>query len=238
MGERFLQRARAASKELDRAQDELKQLKGAETGRISVSLSTVPHMALLPSVINTFFKRYPLVRLNVVEALGFQSIETRMRSGAIDVYIGVAPTTPLVSGYHSETLFRNQRFVIGRAGHPQAGAAGLAELVETHWVTSNETTAENSFAATFRKHNLPVPQRLTYAGSILSQVTLLFSSEMLMIGPKQLLELEPYQGRLEAVRIAEQLDAPEVVLVQRAAAPLTPAAEYFCDLIRRACCHM
>jgi LysR family transcriptional regulator, regulator of abg operon len=75
---------------------------------------------------------------------------------------------------------------------------------------------------------------LTYAGSILSQIVFLLSSEMLMIGPARVLDFEPYQDRLVRIPVRGAIDAPPIVLVRRAALPLTPAAEHFCDLIRRA----
>ena len=84
VGAGFVERARAALGELERARDEIGQRAGGAGGAVTVSLSTVPHMALLPSAIGPFLKRYPEVRLTVLEALGFQSAEAHLRSGAVD----------------------------------------------------------------------------------------------------------------------------------------------------------
>jgi hypothetical protein len=59
-----------------------------------------------------------------------------------------------------------------------------------------------------------------------------------MIGPKQLVEFAPYRGRLVRVAVREKIEAPTMVMIQRAASPLTPAAEHFCDLVRRASVHL
>jgi len=42
------------------------------------------------------------------------------------------------------------------------------------------------------------------------------------------------KGLLIRVPVREEIDAPAVVIVRRTASPLTPAAEHFCDLMRRA----
>ena len=62
---------------------------------------------------------------------------------------------------------------------------------------------------------------------------LLLNSDMLMLAPRQVVEFEPYIGRLVRIPLREEFDAPAVVMVKRASLPLTPASEHFCDLIRR-----
>lgn len=234
MGSLFLQRARAASGELARAQDEISQHRGMGAGKVTISLSTVPHLALLPEVIAPFAARYPDVRLTVIEALGFHSIETRMRNGDVDAYVGVEPAAKLSSEYQIEPLFQNQRVIIARRGHALARAKSLVALADAHWVVSSATNASASFATLFRKNRCPIPARLTYAESILSQLIFVLSTDMLMVAPRQVMEFAPYKKYLTRVDVREKIDAPRIVMVRRAACPLTPASEHFCDLLRRA----
>lgn len=238
MGVLFLQRARAASGELVKAQEEIRQHRGDGSGRVVVSLSTVPHISLLPAVIDAFSKRYPDVRLTILEALGFSAADVQLKSGVVDAYIGVQPTTKLSSEFVVESLFENQRCVIARTGHPFANATSLGQLVGERWLVSNSTYAESSFMDLFRRNKFEAPTRLTYAGSILSQLILLLNSDTLMIAPMQVLDFEPYGGRLCKVLVRERIEAPRIVMVRRAALPLTPAADHFCDLIRRAAVSM
>ena len=238
MGTLFVQRARAASNELDRAREEIAQHRNAGTGRVTVGLSTVSHLALLPLVIDTFTRRYPDVRLTVLEALGFHAIEAQMRSRAVDAYVGVSPGSKLPGEYLVEPLFDNQRYVVGRAGHPLSGATSLGELTDARWIVSSTKTAETSFAALFRRYQFKVPARVTLAESVLGQLVFLLNSEALMISPKQTMEFEPFAGRLIRIPVREEIDTPSIVMVRRAALPLTPAAEHFCDLMRRASTHV
>jgi DNA-binding transcriptional LysR family regulator len=234
MGTLFLQRARSAAGELERAQEEISQHRGAGVGRVTVSLSTVPHMALLPSVIRVFTQRYPEIKLTVLESLGFHSIEAQMRAGGIDAYIGVAPESKISTEYQVEPLFANRRYVVGRSGNSHSGAGSLHDLVDAHWIVSSTATANSSFAAMFKRYHAKLPARITFAGSILSQLIFLLNSDMLMVAPRQVVEFAPYVGRIVRIPIKEELDAPMMVMIMRTALPLTPAAEHFCDLIRRA----
>lgn len=233
MGTLFVQRARTASSELARAQDEISQHRGEGAGRVTVGLSTVPHIALLPSAVDTFTRRFPDVSLTVVEALGFHTVEAQMRDGAIDAYVGIAPASKLSNEYVVEPLFRNQRCVIGRKGHPLAGAQSLEDLTDARWVVSSAQHAKSSFTTLFAKHRFKAPSRVIYAESVLSQLIFLQNCDALMIAPVQALEFGPYAGRLVQIPVREAMEAPMVVMVRRAALPLTPAAEFFCDLMRR-----
>jgi LysR family transcriptional regulator of abg operon len=124
--------------------------------------------------------------------------------------------------------------VIGRAGHSLASATSLGDLVDVGWVVPSTKHAETSFAALFRKHHFKVPVRVTCAESMLSQLVFVLNSETLMIAPRQVLELSLYAKLLTKIPIREAIEAPTIVMVRRAALPLTPAADYFCDLMRRA----
>jgi LysR family transcriptional regulator, regulator of abg operon len=232
-GALFVQRARVAVSELSRAQEEVEQLRGSGTGRVTISLSTVPHIALLPKVISPFYRKYPEVSLTVVEALGFASIEPQMRNGLLDAYIGVEPGSRLSAEYQVESLFENRRRVIARAGHPLASARSLGQLSDARWLLASANYAP-TLVSFFKRNRCEMPRHLTFASSILSQVILLLNSDLVMIGPKQLVESPLYKGRLAAIPIREEIDAPSIVMVRRAASPLTPAAEHFCDLMRRA----
>ena len=43
---------------------------------------------------------------------------------------------------------------------------------------------------------------------------------------------------LQTIKVSEPLQAAPICLIQRGGLPLTPAAEHFCDLLRRAVVHL
>jgi DNA-binding transcriptional LysR family regulator len=59
-------------------------------------------------------------------------------------------------------------------------------------------------------------------------------SDLLAMLPVQWSRSPITEQLLNRIRIKETLVAPSLYMAYRAGLPLTPAAEYFCDLMRRA----
>lgn len=86
-----------------------------------------------------------------------------------------------------------------------------------------------------RLHGLPPPRlgaRVT--SSVLSLMTILAHSDLLAIVPQQRTEFAPTRGVLRKLDLKEEIAAPLISIIRGAALPLTPAAEFLCDLLRRA----
>jgi DNA-binding transcriptional LysR family regulator len=234
MGTLFLQRARGAVSELSRARDEIQQYQGGATGSVVACLSTTPHIALLPSVLPAFRKRYAAVRLHLIEGVNYDPWEPRLKDGSIDFYAGLAPFERPAPELVVEQLFMNQRFVVARAKHPLAKARSLVELIDAEWVISGRDRAETDLAALFRTHKLRPPNRLMVADSALSTMVLLAYTDAVAVVPYQWTDFAPTKALLHRIHVTEDLRSAANVLIRRGDMPLTPAAEYLCDLIRRA----
>jgi LysR family transcriptional regulator, regulator of abg operon len=63
------------------------------------------------------------------------------------------------------------------------------------------------------------------------------NSDLLALLPRQYLKHPGVTELLEPIRIREKLTAPTICLVRRSNLPLTPAAEFLSDLMRRAAGH-
>ena len=233
IGAAFVRRSMAAQLELDRARDEVQQLKGISTGTVSIGLSTAPHVAMLPMVLEPFRRRYPDVRLRVTEGL-FPAMEADIRSGAIDFYVGPLSEDILSREYSSEKLFENRRVVLGRRGHPLAGATALAELADARWVATSVTIDSGAeLSPLFQRHGLPRPVIAIEAQSALSMITVAASSDILAMLPQQWLGFARTTRLLDHIKVQEELAAPAICMVNRSRFPLTPIAQHLCDLFRR-----
>lgn len=236
MGEVFLRRAQAVRSEMRRAQDEIDQLKGAAHGQMRICLSSGAHMALLPHVLRTFRQRFPDVTLEVIDAV-LPRVEKELIDGTLDFYVG--PSHDDVAGeLVVDKLFDNQRIVVGRPGHPLAGATSLAELAGAEWVTTSVThRAEDELSPLFTRLGLPPPRMVVRGHSALTFFFMVAYSDLLMMLPVQWEHSAPFSGLLQRIHVREELKAPPICIVRRSALPLTPAGEYFCDLVRRAAAH-
>lgn len=234
LGETFVRRATAIQLDLDRARDEIQQLKGAATGTITVALSTAAHLTMLPRILPPFARRYPDVRVKLVEGL-FPAMEAGLHDGAIDFYVGPLGENSMVAELVVERLFDNFRMVVCRRNHPLAGARSLAELSEARWVATSVTwNPDAELGPVFERHNLPVPKISVEAQTGLSMMLVAAHSDLLAMLPRQWQHMVDTAGLLQKIDVKETLTAPTICIARRARLPLTPAAEHLCDLVRRA----
>jgi LysR family transcriptional regulator, regulator of abg operon len=234
MGEMFARRAGAAFNELSRAREEIAQHQGEVQGRIVVCLSSLSHIALLPSALPPFRKRYLKVELGIIEGT-YPMVERRLVDGTIDFFVGPLRNSAIAPGLQQEKLFDNHRVVIARKGHPLQHATSLAELIESDWITTSITNdPEAELNDLFLGHGLPPPRLGLRAESFLTMLVSMISTDMLAIAPRQYATSSLLADFVRQVPVKERLAGPSLFLIKRAAIPLTPAAEYLADLLRRA----
>lgn len=237
IGQTFLRRAYSVRSEIQKAKEEIDQLRGLAHGTVTACLSSVPHLALLPNALGPFRKQFPTVELEMLDAT-FPNIEVQLIEGRVDVYVGPAPSK-LPLGLQGEKLFDNSRVILGRKGHPLAGARSLRELAGAEWITSAITNkAEEEIGPMFAAHGLPPPRVIVRAQSAQTFLVSMVYSDMLMMLPVQWVQFPLWRDVLQQIHVTEALPAPSIYIVRRAGMPLTPAAEYFCDMVRRASLHM
>ena len=232
-GRRFHVRASAIANEARRARDEMAQHGGDDQGTVVLALSIMPHLGMLPYALKAFRQRYPQVRLQLIEGL-FPDVESALRQGAIDFYLGAAPHAAPAAGLAMQTLFENRRAVVCRKGHPLGNARSLKALANADWaITGVDYNAEDDIARLFHSHQLPTPRVLVRARSAMSVMVSLAHTDLLAMLPVQWEEFPMTRGILQSIRIREVLPAPSIVVIRRPDLPLTPAAEHFCDLMKR-----
>jgi LysR family transcriptional regulator, regulator of abg operon len=236
MGTVFLRRASSVRNELRLAQEELDQLRGETHGRLTIALSSVPHIALLPNALRPFRERYPNVMIEIIDSV-FPPVEVDLKESRVDLYVGPVPAD-IGSDLLTETLFDNTRLIIGRKGHPLAQSRALRELVDAEWITTSIThLAEEELGPLFAAHGLPAPKLVMRVRSALTMLVALAYSDLLMMLPVQWTQSPLLRDFVQPIAVGELLPAPPICLVRRAGLPLTPAAEYFCDMMRRAVLH-
>ncbi|MDB5964828.1 MAG: LysR family transcriptional regulator [Polaromonas sp.] len=234
MGIVFARRARMAVGELEKGREEISQMQGEVQGDVTVCISGVSHLTLLGAALTPFQDRYPLVKLHLMEGV-YPQAESRLREGSIDAYVGPVSDVNIPPDLKVEKLFQPSRVVLARKGHPLAGARSLSELVDANWLTTSITDkAELEFGAIFDAHGLPPPRLSMRVGSGLTLITALISSDALVISSRTWADLPMFRDLLCVIEVEQILSAPAIALIYRAAVPPTPAAEYFCDMIRRA----
>ncbi len=229
----FHRRASAVVNEVRRAQEDFAQTGGDMRGSIAIGLSIMPHLGLLPQALPVFKRRYPRVRLKIIEGL-YPAMEAGLLDGGIDFYLGASPRREPADGLVAQTLFHNTRTVIGRKGHPLAGAKSIRELAHAEWATTTiDFDAGVDLNELFAKYKLPPPLITLQTHSALSVIVALSSCDLLAILPAQWNEFPLTRDVLRVIDIKEKLPAPDIVMIRRPDLPLTPAADHLCDLLQR-----
>jgi LysR family transcriptional regulator, regulator of abg operon len=235
-GERFRVRARSMLAELQRGIEEASHRPGnakAIAGAVSVVLSSAPMLAQLPAAFRAMSELYPRVRLSIGEA-AFPAAEPLLRSGRIDFFVGPRPGPPVVREYRIELLYRNQRQVFARMGHPLRGARRLSELQNAQWLCNGLLPrAEQDLEELFARHKLAAPRALTRVDSLLGTLTLLTGSDAVAALPCQWIDAPMLAGLICALPLQDAIAAPDIVLIHKSGLPLTPAADLFAQLLRR-----
>ena len=237
-GEVFVRRVNVILGDVRRAREEVQQISGSTQGTLVIGLSFAAHVALLPRSLRRFRKRYPKVFLRLIEGF-FPALEIGLKEGAVDFYAGPRPEGAVPDGLIVETLFDHDMAIVCRAGHPLArmtkskAAISLAELGDCEWVTAGIThPADEELGAIFERNRLAPRRVVTQAQSALSLMMTLISSDMLAMVPLQFTEYPLAKGALTSIPVKERLPGPTIVLIRRGGLSLTPAAQYFVDLLQ------
>jgi DNA-binding transcriptional LysR family regulator len=233
-GERFLLRAQTVLEEVRRGLEEARQGRGEMDGQVSVALSSAPVLGELAAACADFRRECPRIKLRIVEGL-FPAVEPALRDGRLDFYLGPRPERELGHAYRVDLVYRNERVVMARRGHPLGGTRRLGDLLDAQWiVTGLRERLEQEFEEQFAALGLRSPAVHTVVESMLALLALLESSDALAFLPRQWAE-SPYFSRLLApLPVEDRLMGPDIVQVSRAALPLTPAAERLSLLLQRA----
>ena len=237
LGETFIARMRVVQAEVQRSREEIDQLKGRPTGHVTVGLSMVATITLLPHVLTQFRSKFPGVRLKVIEGL-FPELRQRIVDGTIDFYVGPIAEQPQPRELGVEILLHNELIVLCRKGHPLQVAQEFSALSGASWIGFSLGDArEHALNNFFQQQGLPPPHIGIEVTSALSTLVVTAHTDLLALMPQQFAKHPGAGDLLACVAIKEKLGAPRICLITRSSLGLTPAAEFLSDLFRRAAVH-
>lgn len=234
MGQVFARRAEAVRSEIRHARDEIAQMMGETTGEVAIAMSTATSLSVLPKALKEFRRRFPVAILKINESF-FQPIEEDILNGRIDFFVGPIDPATVSPHFAVEELFEYRRVVVGRKGHGFSWARDLRDLKEAKWVrpTLSARSTEGDFDQLFDENDLPTSNIVIHARSALITLLTVAESDLLTIVPEQWLHYAPIASELEALDVIQSMPAARIFLVRRLDMPLTPIAEYLCDMVRR-----
>jgi DNA-binding transcriptional LysR family regulator len=235
VGERFVRRIEAIQAEVQRAREEVKQWNGDHTGEVSIALSPVTCMTLLPRAIAAFNKRHPKAVAKITQSL-FQPIENRLAEGLLDFYVGPIDKDSVSQRFAVEYLLPHNRRIAARRDHPLLSARSLNELVDASWIrpSLNDRSVENDLEDAFQQLGLPLPNVVVNSVSMLVTLLTVANTNLLTVLPDQIFQLMPVARFCAPLEFIPPMPSPPICLVRRQGLPLTPLAENLSDNIQKA----
>ena len=233
LGRAFLARARAITADLQRARDELAQLRGAASGSLSIGTAPGPALSLLPATLAQVRARWPEAAIRVVD-VSPSGVLPALREGALDfaVCASVGPLASVNAEWAVDPLYLNDSAIVARPGHPLRRARRIAALAGTEWVRSGDPGDSSALPDAFRKAGLPPPSYRVDCPSFLMVPAVVAQTDLLAVVPWQLAQREVRAGHLARIPLIEKLPPRQMSLYRRADIPLTPIASHCAGILR------
>ncbi len=231
-GTRLLVRAKLIVRQADLAKSEIRQMKGVDEGSVSVGVTPLVALTVLPHAVAAFRRKYRNVHLHVVEGLEGITIPG-IRQGKLDFGIMIIAGDHVGEDLAFERWFRASNVVAMRDNHPLAKARKLPELVDVEWLATSFGThgLGTKLLGYFAEAGLPPPQRILRCESVLSALAIVRNSDVVTFMPRGLLECPELAG-IRAVDFSSAPPESSIGIITRSDVPLSPVAKAFADVLR------
>jgi len=233
IGLAFLARARAVTVELQRAREEVDQLRGGRAGRLAVGSAPGPALGLLPAALARLRERWGEATICVTD-VSPSDVLPALREGRLDVALSVRIGSLAEPGpeYLVEPLYFNEARIVARRGHPLAAARSFADLAGADWVRTGGGDNTSLLPEAFRAAGLGPPRYRIECRSFIALAEIVVQSDLLAVVPWQIAMREEKAGRIACVPAGNNLPAREISVFSRADVPPTPIAREFMDVLR------
>jgi len=234
-GDAMIRHLRAVFSQLNRAADELTELREGGGGHVAVGTLVSASARLLPLAIARLHREKRRIGITVLEGT-YDLLTPALVRGELDFIVGRLPEFFYRQGLEVESLFDEVITFVVRPDHPLAhrGQHSLAGLLDWPWVLPpRETTLRRLFDKAFRDRNLEPPAPACESISLLANRRLLADTDMIGVWPGQVAQDDIADGRLVALDIGGDIAFGPVGISRRRGKPLSPAAEALVESLRQ-----
>ncbi|MFV0384914.1 LysR substrate-binding domain-containing protein [Paracoccus sp. (in: a-proteobacteria)] len=231
-GRAILYRLTTIQNEFRRMQIEIASIRNAHEGTLTLCISPLAAIEILPAALRQFHQVYPNIAVRVVSGT-YPSSLPLLHQGKVDLMIGPAPPGDMANGLSLDHLFDSEIAVVTAKSSPLAKAGSLAELVEAKWIMiGTEGGPGDIFAGPFRKLGLEPPRALVRSDSYFGAMAIVASLQAVCTFPAGLLPLADPWG-ICAIRIREEIAPLSICNITRSRQPFTAPLDYLVNSIHR-----
>ena len=235
-GEALILRGKIVEAELRQARDDIAHLRAATHGDLRIGATPVAAFSLLPVVLARFKKSRPQLRVTVSDGMG-ESLLSGLRRGDFDIVFGRISDAIDPKEFKIDVLFDDSLLVVARRGHPLANARRGSNIDwdDYDWILPGaDSPARTAFQRTFEEHTGKQPRCTTETNSFVTMLTMLSQSDLLGVAPRQIFRVDWLQREFAPLDIGFKFPAQPTGVIRRARSPLSPAAQFAINELRRA----
>lgn len=233
-GRRLLERARVIVHEFERAKDELAELRGAKAAALSIGLSPLAGLRVLPEAFVKFRSAMPEVVVDFYQQ-DTMTLLDGLRTGRLDFALAgfsEAPADPFINS--TQLASYPAAFAI-RRGSPLAGSTTFAQLQDAEWLHADAGDAYPRYLAeVFAREGLPPPKRLTRCTSRILIDALMARVDAVIPLSRAMIEQRNLTTDVQALQLPENPPVLNLCLITRDGGILSQSADYFIQCIHEA----
>lgn len=233
-GEALIRHAKLVLAQLEHAADELGDLVEGTGGRIIVGTLLAASAYLLPTAIARLRAVRPQVRIEVVEGTN-DRLMPALQAGDLDFVVGRLPEFRHREALIQEPLYEEHSYPVVRSGHPltERPSLTLADLTTWEWILQPpETTLRRQIEKAFYDEGLDPPRPAVQSVTMLTNRTLLLSSDMIGVWPSQVVADDVSRRVLSLLPIRLLTTTGPVGISRRRNGKLSPAATALVDELK------
>lgn len=207
-----------------------------DTGELRIGCPDVEIAGIIPSVVETFLKVYPRVRLQVVHANTSMMHFDELRSRSVDLVIGRVPSGLAEDDLDVANLFTESLVAVAGRDSPwsRRRRLSLVELVDEPWVLPpNDSVRGPLIANIFRANGMQQPQPSVATLSLQLTTTLIATGRFFGFVPRSVAGAKGARSQLciLPLRIPEHQITVDVITIKKRT--LSPLVESFIECARK-----
>lgn len=232
-GNTLLTRARLAMSLLDKAREEINLQRGGVGVRVSIAVTPLLGLQVLPKVLTEFERLYPAAQINLGEGL-LTTLLPQLIDGRLDFAVALANPNDLPFEISFEPIALVHAWVAGRLNHPLSAAKTWDDLKGAKWVLNLSAGSQgNSLLAWMHAQNIEEPSNTIRCDSPFLMLELMQRTDRLCVGPA-LLFADPLLGQgIARINVAPLPPPMSLGLITLRGIPLQRPARQLASLITR-----
>ena len=235
-GETVLARARVILNEVGRAVQEVHAIRGGAAGRVLIGITQNFSLVGIPTILAAFTREFPDVRISISTG-GFLDVAAQVRDGGVDFGFGLLGNVADIPDITIEGLRVHHARVVAGGGHALAHKREEItpqDLAAARWVTLLSTGFQQSFAAYFELHDLPLPVQVVSTDSIPMMIDLVAATDLIAVLPPDIVRPRLEDGSVAILDCDAPAEQTRVALIFRKEGFLSPVAQQVAARLRRA----